>query len=406
MDAASGWFLRLSGRTYALPLIGVKVHRADTRHSWDVKHPNSRFLSVRIAKVCRHRGDSFSRQVAYIWRSIAVNPRTGQQYDFRKAGPVEATGLVGWKGEPEELIVAATFAERRQKAVEGRVAILALPHEFTRKQRLAVVEDCAERLAKKFHVAVVFAIHPPPEDGDERNWHAHLLFTSRRVEGRTLGRKTRELDSFKTGGKHVEEFRATWCSGLNALLLKNGHRPNVEHKSFARLGVKAKPTRHRGERQTAIIRKRVRTASLSQPATIAPRENLRPLPIPVVGPFLRPLPTPNLVPKISTAPIANVLSVTPTSPAALRPIAGGATTPALSVKCYGLQKPETIIRKPVSERRSGFMPLPVPNLGIQSTTGLGVEHLSPGEMPVVFRRPPLPTPVPFEKRQGADQSLT
>ena len=227
--------------------------------------------------------------MAYIARCIAIYLRTGRRYDFRGKGPVEATGLAGWDGTIEQLMDAASAAERRKKAVEGRVAILALPHELSQAERLALVQQCAAYLVRKYRVAVFYAIHPPPKEGGGTNWHSHLLWTSREVvDGLALGKKTRELDAMKTGGKHVEAFRAWWCNAMNTALTQGGHRADVEHRSFRRLGIRAKPTRHQGEPRTAIARRRAREKKIALPPCPEPKPRLRVLRDPVVPTAMAP----------------------------------------------------------------------------------------------------------------------
>jgi ATP-dependent exoDNAse (exonuclease V) alpha subunit len=88
---------------------------------------------------------------------------------------------------------------RRQSATTGRDIILALPHELSDAQRLAAVREFAAGLVDRYGVAVDFAIHAPDRHGDERNYHAHVLMTTRQIGVNGLGAKTRELDSFRTG---------------------------------------------------------------------------------------------------------------------------------------------------------------------------------------------------------------
>jgi len=237
-----------------------------------------RFLSISLSKVRRHTGGSFPRQIAYITRSSAVNPRTGTESNYQSEGPVESSGITGWARTQDDLIAAAVFAEKRKKAVEARHLILALPHEFNRMERLQSVEEMAAYLVQNYGVAVAFAVHPPAEEGDQRNWHAHLLFTSRRVVGGCeLGKKTRELDSLKTGGGHVSALRSWWCATLNAQLLKNECNANLEHRSYEKLGLEGAPTTHRGERSVAIERARLKSPHT---ALASGAQKFRPLPGP------------------------------------------------------------------------------------------------------------------------------
>lgn len=282
-----------------------------------------RFLSMSIRKVRRHDGDSFAQQSAYINRTVVINPRTGHRHDYRKKDAVEVTGIAGWKGTHDQLVSAAVFSEKRRKAVEGRMAILALPEEFSQDERHAVTMQCAEYLAEKYQVAVAYAIHSPPEKGDQRNWHAHLLFTSRRVtEGLRLGHKTREWDALKTGGDHTEAFRSWWCAALNMTLQTGGRTANIQHKSFARLGIEDRaPSKHNGERRTEIIRKRtLRLEFSNQPEVRGAQQKFRPLmtpaseikPIPSAG--HKPTPQPSAIPNLPLGKNEEVIPICPSPP--------------------------------------------------------------------------------------------
>ena len=237
-----------------------------------------RWLSISVKTVRRHRRDSFARQAAYACRVEVENPRTGRRFDFAHKGPVEDSGLLGWEGDLQSLATAASSAERRVKAVEGRTVIVALPHEFHAHERKSAVLACAKYLEQNFRVAVVWALHPPPPEGDYRNWHAHLLMTARRVSGYIFGEKTRELDELKTGSLLIYTFRSWWTAQLNEMLVAAGHRPNLEHRSFRRLEISGTPGRHQGEILTAIKRR-------EQEAQIHPTEEKSEGETPDTGPL-------------------------------------------------------------------------------------------------------------------------
>jgi hypothetical protein len=260
----------------------------------------SRFLSISLDKSCRHRGHPFAHDLAYAGRIRIYDPRTGLTYNFSsEKADVEASGLEGFKGSLSELVHEVVFSETRDIAVEGRTLIVAIAHELSAIERLAFIRALAAYLSAKFGAAVYYALHRPPADGDDRNFHAHLVFSSRSVVGENrLGRKTRELDSLKTGGLHVEELRVWITAKQNEMLQAAGHEANLEHRSLERLGISREPIRHRGERRTAINRRR-HLRELSTPRVPAP------CPVPTLRPLSQPrsAPIPNVVPAVeSSAP--------------------------------------------------------------------------------------------------------
>jgi len=276
-----------------------------------------RWHTIRMEPIRRHRRNSFARQVAYACRNRIDDTRTGHRHNYSQRGQVDETGSLGWNGSDQSLATAASEAEReRKKAVEGRTLIVDLPRQFNAGQRRRAVTMMARYLMDEFRVAVVWAIHPPPPEGDDRNWHAHLVFTSRRViDGCRLGLKTRVLDDYKTGGPAMEKLREWWTTGLNRVLEGAGFEPELEHKSFLRMGIAREPTSHRGPRRIAIERREQRVAE-----RIYGR-------VPRVGGQLPPLLNPVLAPLPVRAPEADVAVETVCRENKLQP-----ATPVLSAR--------------------------------------------------------------------------
>ena len=64
---------------------------------------------------------------------------------------------------------------------------VALPFELTKGQRLELTRAFSLEIANRYSVAVDFAIHKPHRAGDERNFHAHILTTTREITATGLG---------------------------------------------------------------------------------------------------------------------------------------------------------------------------------------------------------------------------
>lgn len=273
-----------------------EVRLGSAPHSLGMSSKRRRHLSINFKKACRHRGHPFARQVAYIGRSKAYDPRTATTYNFSRKNEIEAFGMIGFKGTIEDLIDQVVLSEpvRRTRVVEGREITVALAKEFTAAERLALARRCAKYFVRQFQVAVLFGVHLPDAKGDQSNWHIHFLITSRRVVGRTrLGEKTRELDSLVTGGGHVRDFRAWWTGIQNKALRKGGHQANLEHRSFETLGIEGAPGKHQGVRNTAIRRRRFR--KLSVPNVPVPVRTIPPLPTPRTATQTAPAPAPSII---------------------------------------------------------------------------------------------------------------
>jgi hypothetical protein len=95
-------------------------------------------------------------------------------------------------------------------------------------------------------VAVDFAIHAPDRHGDERNYHAHVLMTTRQIGANGLGAKTRELDSFRTGPREIEAIRQQWERIGNRALERAGIEERINCRSYADRGIDREATMHLG----------------------------------------------------------------------------------------------------------------------------------------------------------------
>ena len=121
----------------------------------------------------------------------------------------------------------AEEAEKRKNSVVAREVLIAIPHELPPADRIKIVSELSSWLVSRYGVAVDAAIHAPRKDHDERNHHAHLLMTTRRLTAQGLGEKTRELDDKQTGPREIESIRAAWADMVNAYGFNLEHRARL-----------------------------------------------------------------------------------------------------------------------------------------------------------------------------------
>lgn len=194
-------------------------------------------LSVKT--LSRSTGRSAVAAAAYRAGERIVDARTGLEHDYtRRSGVVSADiylppGAPAWAGERGALWNAAEGAETRKNSTVGREFEVALPAELSGEQRRALVAVFAAELAARHGVAVDAAIHLPDAEGDNRNHHAHILTSTRRLGPDGFGEKARELDAKATGPGLVEEWRARWAELTNTQLERAGSLERVDHRSLA-----------------------------------------------------------------------------------------------------------------------------------------------------------------------------
>lgn len=140
-----------------------------------------------------------------------------------------------WARNRSELWNRAEHAEPRANARVAREYILALPHELNVQQRTALARSFAQELSDRYHNAVDLALHQPRTD--PRNFHAHLLTTTREVTAAGLGPKTSAelsgIQRFEQGlpraAQEHAQIRERWAVLANEALRDAGLEVRVSH---------------------------------------------------------------------------------------------------------------------------------------------------------------------------------
>jgi hypothetical protein len=95
----------------------------------------------------------------------------------------------------------------KQEARLAKEVEIALPHELDKAQRQALVTELCQSLVKAYGWRWTWRSMPPCHGGsDERNFHAHILMTTRTATARARA-KVRELDQNSTLKKSGKKWR-------------------------------------------------------------------------------------------------------------------------------------------------------------------------------------------------------
>ena len=145
----------------------------------------------------------------------------------------------------------------KENARLAKEYICALPHELTDQERIKIVDDFCRDFVKKHNVIVDACIHAPHDNNDEtdnKNYHVHIMFTTRLVnEKGELGKKQRTFND--DGPKILKDSRATFANVVNTALENAGLDERVDHRSYEDQGLKfLEPTQHEGHEVTALRR--------------------------------------------------------------------------------------------------------------------------------------------------------
>lgn len=229
-----------------------------------------------VKTISRSAGRSATAAAAYRSGSRIVDERTGEIHDYsRKRGVLSATiiappGAPEWAHDRAAIWNQAEQSETRKNSTVAREFEVALPHELTHEQRQQLALEFGREIMQRHACVVDVALHEPDrgrvsrdEDddydtqtraaGDQRNHHAHILCSTRRLTADGFTEKTRELDE-RTSGE-VGYWRARWAQLANEHLERAGRAERIDHRSHAERGIDREPTQHLGPAATGYERR-------------------------------------------------------------------------------------------------------------------------------------------------------
>ena len=223
-----------------------------------------------IKPIQRSKGRSATASAAYRSGERISDQRTVEKHDYSKRHGVEISQIITPDGSEiarADLWNLAEAAEKRKDSTTAREYEIALPSELDPEQRKELALEFGRLIVSRHGVAVDVAIHSPTEKGDQRNHHAHLMATTRKLEnGQLTGKSDFDLsdrDRKKKGlpGRKQEllAIREEWEKLVNQALARAGKQEKISHKKLEAQGIERLPTVHLGPAATAMERKGVRT---------------------------------------------------------------------------------------------------------------------------------------------------
>ncbi len=210
---------------------------------------------MQINSVGRSAGRRATAAAAYRAGERLRDERNGQLYNYSRRRdvlhteiflPAHVAGAAAeWAGNREKLWNAAERAEKRHDSRVAREYQVALPSELSPTQRLALARALSIEIAERYKVAVDLAVHEPRADGDPRNFHAHLLTTTREVTPAGLGAKTgldmharqRRRRQLPDSRQEFVALRERWATLTNQALKEAQIDARVDHRSLAAQGI-------------------------------------------------------------------------------------------------------------------------------------------------------------------------
>jgi ATP-dependent exoDNAse (exonuclease V) alpha subunit len=209
----------------------------------------------------RSGGSSAVSAAAYRAGERIQDERTGRTYDHTDRrdvlhkeimlpGSIEGADM-DWARNRSRLWNAAERAETRINARVAREYLVALPVELDAAQRLALVRGFSRELTERYRFALDLAVHAPRDfpGSDPRNYHAHLLATTREITAEGLTVKTSlELNDAKRHSLGLRPaihellyVRERWATVTNEALRDAHIDTRVDHRTLAAQGIDREP---------------------------------------------------------------------------------------------------------------------------------------------------------------------
>ena len=209
----------------------------------------------------RAGGSSAASAAAYRAGERIRDERTGKTYDHSERQDVMHKEIIlpskfadddmSWATDRSSLWNLAESAEARKNARVAREYLVALPVELSPQQRVGLVKGFSQELSDRYGFAVDVAIHAPREfpGSDPRNFHAHLLTTTREVTTEGLGAKTtldmndsrRHALGLEPAINELLHARARWGAAANEALQAAQISARVDHRSLEAQGIDREP---------------------------------------------------------------------------------------------------------------------------------------------------------------------
>jgi ATP-dependent exoDNAse (exonuclease V) alpha subunit len=209
----------------------------------------------------RAGGSSAVSAAAYRAGERIRDERSGRTYDHATRQDVMYKEIIlpgrfvsddmTWAKDRASLWNAAERAENRVNARVAREYLVALPVELSPGQRIELVKGFSQELADRYLFAVDCAIHAPRDfpGSDPRNFHAHLLATSRELTTQGLGAKTtlewsdakRQEAGLGPAITELLHVRARWAAATNEALREAHVAARIDHRTLQAQGIDREP---------------------------------------------------------------------------------------------------------------------------------------------------------------------
>ena len=215
-----------------------------------------------IKSIKRSVGQTATGAAAYRSGERIFDERTGKTHNHASRNDVTHKEILlpsqfgdapmEWARDRTRLWNTVEAAEKRRDSRVAREFEVSLPSALSAEQRKALARNFAREISDRYGVAVDLALHDPRPTSDARNFHAHLLMTTREVTHDGLGPKAgldmQDLRRFRMGltdrAAEYVAVRERWASLTNEAFREANVEARVDHRTLAAQGIDRPPGVH------------------------------------------------------------------------------------------------------------------------------------------------------------------
>lgn len=222
-----------------------------------------------VKAISRSDGRSVVACAAYRSGEKLVCNYYGKEQDYTRKTGVEHTQIYAPENTRPELLDRQTLwnivekVENRKDSNLAREFEIAFPQELNAEQRKEMLNELCLELVKKHDVIVDAAIHAPHtgSGSDERNYHAHIMFTGRQINlgtGNFAKKRNRDFNK-ENSSETVSWWREKFADIANKHLELAGYAATLDHRSYADQENGLEATNHEGNKVTQLRRRGLET---------------------------------------------------------------------------------------------------------------------------------------------------
>lgn len=217
------------------------------------------FYRCSFGVIQRSKGDSVVKKAAYNARKKIYQKETDKYINYSSKQDLLAEKILApkdakaWVFDRKYHYNEVEKIDNRCNSQLGRTLDVGLLHQLTLEQNQELLEQYLRNHLVSRGMVADYCIHAPEKDGDQRNIHAHIILSMRKLDGDSFNKKkAREWNEKNL----LKESRIAWAIEANAYFNNLGLPFYIDHRSLKDQGIDRLPQRHEGKWATNLKRRK------------------------------------------------------------------------------------------------------------------------------------------------------